>query len=184
MLIIRYFEMCTHSKYSCLLQVLRPHSLLTNLVVDYEIVGAGGGGSSYYGPSPQRQQTCDDVFVYISDSASAAIVVYDVRNDAAWRVFHPSMLPHPDYSTYSVSMNDTPTLLLLVFFKSPNVMANTAKTHTLVPFRYAISRCRNSVIGTMTGLRTENRVSNPSRGKTFICLLSRDFRPSLGSTHC
>jgi hypothetical protein len=84
-------------------EVLRPHSLMTNLLIDYEIVGTGGGGAIYHGPKPQRQQTCDDAFVYLSDSASAAIVVYDVRNDAAWRVFHPSMLPHPDYSTYTIA---------------------------------------------------------------------------------
>jgi len=99
--------MYKYSEYWCLLQVLRPHSLMTNLLIDYEIVGTGGGGAIYHGPKPQRQQTCDDAFVYLSDSASAAIVVYDVRNDAAWRVFHPSMLPHPDYSTYTVSMNST-----------------------------------------------------------------------------
>ena len=99
----------SYSEYWCLLQVLRPHSLLTNLIIDYELVGTGAGGAIYHGSKPQRQQTCDDAFVYISDSASAAIVVYDVRNDAAWRVFHPSMLPHPDYSTYTVSINNTPT---------------------------------------------------------------------------
>ena len=82
---------------------------MTNLLIDYEIVGTGGGGASYHGSKPQRQQTCDDAFVYVSDSASAAIVVYDVRNDAAWRIFHPSMLPHPDYSTYTVSINSKPT---------------------------------------------------------------------------
>jgi hypothetical protein len=90
---------------------------LTNLAIDYEIVGAGGGGGSYFGSNPQRQQTCDDAFVYVSDSASAAVVVYDARNDAAWRLSHPTMLPHPDYSTYNVSMNDTPTNHLSVFLK-------------------------------------------------------------------
>jgi hypothetical protein len=99
----------SNSESWCLLQVLRPHSLLTNLIIDYEAVGTGAGGAIYHGFKPQRQQTCDDAFVYISDSASAAIVVYDIRTDAAWRVFHPSMLPHPDYSTYTVSMNSTPT---------------------------------------------------------------------------
>jgi hypothetical protein len=90
---------------------------LTNIIIDYEIVGTGGGGGSYYGSNPQRQQTCDDVFLYVSDSTSAALVVYDVRNDAAWRVFHPTMLPHPDYSTYSVSMNDMPTHHVPIFLK-------------------------------------------------------------------
>ena len=80
--------------------------MLTNLVMDYEIVGTGAGGANYYGSNPQRQQTCDDAFVYITDTAGAAIVVYDVRNDAAWRVFHPSMLPHPDFSTFTVSIKE------------------------------------------------------------------------------
>jgi hypothetical protein len=89
-------------------QVLRPNSLLTNLVIDYEIVGAREGDNSFYGFQQQKQQQgCDDIFVYMTDTASAAIVVYDVRNDAAWRIFHPTMLPHPDHSTYYVRTNDS-----------------------------------------------------------------------------
>jgi hypothetical protein len=124
--------MCKHSEYSCLLQVLRPHSLLTNLIIDYEIVGTGGGGPNYYGSNPQRQQTCDDAFVYISDSASAAVLVYDVLNDAAWRVFHPSMLPHPDHSTYTVSMNSAPTPMhhLPVLHEQPNQTASAGNKPT------------------------------------------------------
>jgi hypothetical protein len=87
-------------------QILRPHSLLTNLVIDYEVIGAGGGDGSFYGFQHQTQQTCDDAFLYITDTAGAAIVVYDVRRDAVWRVFDPSMLPHPDHSTYYVSTNN------------------------------------------------------------------------------
>lgn len=86
-------------------QVLRPNSLLTNLVIDYEVAGTAGGFGSFYGFQYQTQQTCDDVFLYITDTAGAAIIVYDVRRAASWRVFDPSMLPHPDHSTYNVSKN-------------------------------------------------------------------------------
>ncbi|XP_021914705.1 protein yellow [Zootermopsis nevadensis] len=81
-------------------QVLRPNSLLTNLVIDYEVAGTAGGFGSFYG---FQQQTCDDVFLYITDTAGAAIIVYDVRRAASWRVFDPSMLPHPDHSTYNIA---------------------------------------------------------------------------------
>ncbi|PNF23198.1 hypothetical protein B7P43_G02723 [Cryptotermes secundus] len=84
-------------------EVIRPNSLLTNLEIDYEIVGAQGEENIFYGFQNQKQQSCDDVFLYITDTANAGIIVYDVRNDAAWRVFHPTMLPHPDHSTYYVA---------------------------------------------------------------------------------
>jgi hypothetical protein len=80
---------------------------LTNLVIDYEVVGRGRRDGGFYGLQQQAQQSCDDVFVYITDTTNSGIVVYDVRGDAAWRVFHPSMLPHPDYSTYNVSTGPT-----------------------------------------------------------------------------
>ncbi|CAG2056832.1 unnamed protein product [Timema podura] len=50
---------------------LRLNSLLTNLVIDYQ------GG-----------QSCDDALIYISDTASPGIVVYDARRDVSWRVTH------------------------------------------------------------------------------------------------
>jgi hypothetical protein len=98
--------MYKYAMYSYLFQVLRPNSLLTNLVIDYEIVGSGGEDGIFYGFLNQKQQSCDDIFVYLTDTANAGIVVYDVRNDAAWRVFHPTMLPHPDHSKYYVSTNN------------------------------------------------------------------------------
>lgn len=68
--------------------MIRPASLFTNLVID-DLTGYG---------------SCDDAFVYISDTAAPGIVVYDARKDAAWRFSHPSMYPNPDYSTYTVSI--------------------------------------------------------------------------------
>ncbi|EEB16617.1 major royal jelly protein 4 precursor, putative [Pediculus humanus corporis] len=68
-------------------EVIRPASLFTNLVID-DLTGYG---------------SCDDAFVYISDTAAPGIVVYDARKDAAWRFSHPSMYPNPDYSTYTIA---------------------------------------------------------------------------------
>nr|CAD7448137.1 unnamed protein product [Timema bartmani] len=65
---------------------LRLNSLLTNLVIDYQ------GG-----------QSCDDALIYISDTASPGIVVYDARRDVSWRVTHTSMWPSPDHATYESS---------------------------------------------------------------------------------
>lgn len=119
------YTICQTDRYiqirhaSCLSQVLRPNSLFTNLVIDYEISGAGRGDGSYYGFQHQTQQTCDDAFLYISDTASAAIVVYDLRRDAAWRIFHPTMLPHPDHSTYYVSLNTASNTALKLRGVSP-----------------------------------------------------------------
>lgn len=89
-------------------EVLRPNSLLTNLVIDYEITGAGAGTSAapgnYYGFQHQPPQpTCDDAFLYMTDTANAAVVVYDIKNDAAWRIFHPYMLPHPEHCNYNIA---------------------------------------------------------------------------------
>ncbi|XP_055852941.1 major royal jelly protein 1 [Episyrphus balteatus] len=64
-------------------QVLRGESLFTNLIIDETTSKAG---------------TCDDVFVYISDTVEPAIVVYDSQQDVTWRVSHPSMYPDPDFA--------------------------------------------------------------------------------------
>lgn len=64
--------------------VLRPNSLLTNLILD------------------ESGFSCDDTAVYITDTANPGLVVYDSRKDAAWRFTHPSMWPEPDRSSYTV----------------------------------------------------------------------------------
>ncbi|XP_063230614.1 protein yellow-like [Bacillus rossius redtenbacheri] len=64
---------------------LRPHSLLTNLVID-----------------PQSGGSCDNAFIYISDTASPGILVYDMQRDQTWRVSHTTMWPSPDHATYTV----------------------------------------------------------------------------------
>ncbi|CAG9857969.1 unnamed protein product [Phyllotreta striolata] len=69
--------------------VLRPSSLLTNLVVDESIQGR-----------------CDSAFVYMSDTAAPGLVVYDGRRDEAWRFVHPSMFPDPNFSDYNINGED------------------------------------------------------------------------------
>ncbi|XP_045478064.1 major royal jelly protein 1 [Harmonia axyridis] len=66
-------------------EVLRPNSLLTNLVIDESLQG-----------------TCDKAFVYISDTAAPAIIVYNSAQDTAWRMMHPTMYPDPDFSDYTI----------------------------------------------------------------------------------
>ncbi|XP_066592904.1 dopaminechrome tautomerase [Prorops nasuta] len=66
-------------------QSLRPNSLLTNMIID-----------------DVTATTCDDVFVYISDTTGPGIVVFDGATDRSWRVLHTSMFPDPSFSTYQI----------------------------------------------------------------------------------
>ncbi|XP_037822063.1 major royal jelly protein 1 [Lucilia sericata] len=70
--------------------VLRGESLFTNLIIDETTAKAG---------------TCDDVFVYISDTVEPGIVVYDSIRDTTWRVSHPAMYPDPDFAQAEI-LND------------------------------------------------------------------------------
>lgn len=74
-------------------EVLRPASLLTNLVIDETLQGA-----------------CDDALVYMTDTAAPGLVVYDSAKDRTWRVMHPTMFPDPDFSDYTVD-GETFTLM-------------------------------------------------------------------------
>lgn len=74
-------------------EILRRNTLLTNLVIDEVGGGADLGLSS----------DCDNVFAYISDSVNPALIVYDARKDAAWRITNPYMFPDPDFGTYRVA---------------------------------------------------------------------------------
>ncbi|KAJ8942945.1 hypothetical protein NQ314_009857 [Rhamnusium bicolor] len=65
--------------------VLRPASLLTNLIIDEHVQGR-----------------CDSAFIYISDTAAPGLVVYDGLKDQAWRLIHPTFFPDPDFSDYNV----------------------------------------------------------------------------------
>ncbi|KAJ9577613.1 hypothetical protein L9F63_005800 [Diploptera punctata] len=115
--------------------VVRPNTLLTNLVIDYEIVG-GSRGDTYFGV-PIPQESCDDAFLYMTDTANAGIVVYDIRNDQSWRVFHPSMLPHPDYCTYHIAgENFTLPDAIVGIALSPE----TSSQHSLDPYGYRQQR--------------------------------------------
>lgn len=73
--------------------ILRPNSLLTNLVIDESVQG-----------------TCDSSFVYITDTAAPGLVVYNAAADTAWRFMHPTMFPDPNFSDYNVA-GETFTLM-------------------------------------------------------------------------
>ncbi|CAK9802739.1 Protein yellow [Anthophora plagiata] len=64
---------------------LRPNTLLTNVIID-----------------DTAATTCDDVFLYISDTAGPGILVFDGATDRSWRVVHATMYPHPDFSMYRI----------------------------------------------------------------------------------
>ncbi|KAG8239937.1 hypothetical protein J437_LFUL019461 [Ladona fulva] len=69
--------------------VLRPSSLLTNLAIDYE--------------GPETDPNCERLVFYITDTAVAGMVVYDLARDQARRVSDLSMYPDPDYGTYTIA---------------------------------------------------------------------------------
>jgi len=74
-------------------EVLRPNTLLTNLVLDDQNDDSSAGG---YG-------SCDNTYVYMSDTTNPGLVVYDARRDSAWRLGNPAFFPDPDWGTYRVA---------------------------------------------------------------------------------
>jgi len=74
-------------------EVLRRNSLLSNLVLDDKTNNFHPGGFG----------SCDNMFVYISDTTAPGIIVYDAGKDAAWRVSHPYMFPVPDFGKFSLA---------------------------------------------------------------------------------
>lgn len=66
--------------------VLRPYTLLTNLVIDESIQGR-----------------CESSFVYMTDTAAPGLIVYDGLRDTAWRFTHPTMYPDPNFSDYNIN---------------------------------------------------------------------------------
>ncbi|XP_071554033.1 dopaminechrome tautomerase [Temnothorax nylanderi] len=66
-------------------EVLRPDSLLTNVVID-EV----------------SAKTCDDVFLYMTDTLGPGILIFDGARDRSWRVVHASMFPNPDQATFKI----------------------------------------------------------------------------------
>uniref|UniRef100_A0A182MFR8 Bee-milk protein n=1 Tax=Anopheles culicifacies TaxID=139723 RepID=A0A182MFR8_9DIPT len=65
-------------------EVIRGESLLTNIIVDET--------------TSRKENHCDDVFVYITDTVAPGIVVYDSEKDLTWRLSHPAMYPDPDFA--------------------------------------------------------------------------------------
>ncbi|XP_063618525.1 protein yellow [Cydia splendana] len=72
-------------------ELLRPSSLLTNLVLDETRSSA------------RLASNCDNIFAYISDTVAPGIIVYDGHRDNAWRVTHASMYPDPDMGEYDIN---------------------------------------------------------------------------------
>ncbi|CAH2106429.1 unnamed protein product [Euphydryas editha] len=72
-------------------ELLRPSSLLTNIVLDDSRSSAS-----------RHSSTCDNLFAYITDTVAPGIIVYDGRRDNAWRVTHASMYPDPDFGEYDI----------------------------------------------------------------------------------
>ncbi|EDV92958.1 GH18542 [Drosophila grimshawi] len=69
-------------------EVLRGESLFTNMVID-----------------ETTAKSCDDVFVYITDTVEPGIIVYDSAKDLTWRHSHPAMYPDPDFAQSEI-LND------------------------------------------------------------------------------
>lgn len=67
-------------------EVLRPASLLTNIIIDETVQGS-----------------CEKSIAYISDTAAPGIIVYDGAKDTAWRFMHPTMFPDPDFNEYNIN---------------------------------------------------------------------------------
>ncbi|XP_052903380.1 major royal jelly protein 1-like [Anopheles moucheti] len=65
-------------------EVVRGESLFTNIIVDET--------------TSRKENHCDDVFVYITDTVAPGIVVYDSEKDLTWRLSHPAMYPDPDFA--------------------------------------------------------------------------------------
>ncbi|KAF5288322.1 hypothetical protein FQR65_LT12056 [Abscondita terminalis] len=86
-------------------EVLRPSTLLTNLVIDESVQG-----------------TCDSAFVYITDTVAPGIIVYDSLSERAWRAMHPTMFPDPDFSDSTIN-DETFTLMdgIVGLTHSPNL---------------------------------------------------------------
>ncbi|CAH2236796.1 jg8555 [Pararge aegeria aegeria] len=71
-------------------ELLRPASLLTNIVLDDSRSNS------------RHSSSCDNLFAYITDTVAPGIIVYDARRDNAWRVTHASMYPDPDLGEYDI----------------------------------------------------------------------------------
>ncbi|XP_017855822.1 PREDICTED: major royal jelly protein 1 [Drosophila arizonae] len=69
-------------------EVLRGETLFTNMVID-----------------ETTATSCDDVFIYITDTVEPGIIVYDSGKDVTWRVSHPAMYPDPDFAQSEI-LND------------------------------------------------------------------------------
>ncbi|XP_049280715.1 major royal jelly protein 1-like [Anopheles funestus] len=65
-------------------EVIRGESLFTNIIVDET--------------TSSKENHCDDVFVYITDTVAPGIVVFDSGKDLTWRLSHPAMYPDPDFA--------------------------------------------------------------------------------------
>ncbi|KAF5277224.1 hypothetical protein FQR65_LT03930 [Abscondita terminalis] len=49
-----------------------------------------------------RDKTCANTFIYVADTRSFSIIVYDVDNNLSWKVSDKTMYPVPDFGTVCV----------------------------------------------------------------------------------
>ncbi|GJQ83891.1 putative melanin biosynthetic process [Trypoxylus dichotomus] len=70
-------------KYTIPDQLLEPRSILVTPIIDI-------------------RENCTDAYVYVADCQTFSIIVYDVKNDHAWRASDKTMYPYPNYGTYKI----------------------------------------------------------------------------------
>ncbi|XP_023246289.1 protein yellow-like [Copidosoma floridanum] len=97
-------------------EAVRTNSLFTNLVLD-----------------DTTATTCDDVYVYVTDTTGPGLVVVEGATGRSWRFLHASMLPHPDQATYRYHECDsgrTNTFTLLVSLLAASIHQSTITRRT------------------------------------------------------
>nr|ATU83035.1 secreted hypothetical protein [Pristhesancus plagipennis] len=73
--------------------VTRPNTLIANFELDEPSTALSS--TSY--------NSCDNIFVYMTDTTNPGIIVYDVARENFWRLQHPNMYADPDFGTYRVA---------------------------------------------------------------------------------
>ncbi|KAK9499782.1 hypothetical protein O3M35_002754 [Rhynocoris fuscipes] len=73
--------------------VVRPNTLIANFELDEPSTAL----------SPTSYSSCDNMFVYMTDTTNPGIIVYDVAKENFWRLQHPHMYADPDFGTYKVA---------------------------------------------------------------------------------
>ena len=129
-------------------EVLRPASLLTNLVIDESVQGSCDSAVTYItdtaapgqstripvnftrnftrnsspNSTPKKSEWNVASWLHFTCWVVAGIIIYDSAKDQAYRVMHPTMFPDPDFSDYSID-NERFTLMdgVVGLAHSPNL---------------------------------------------------------------